>query len=89
MIGEEKLNSGLILGIVTLALVILAAWWYFGFRGAEIAPAPTVESAEDAIEAISKTSLEVESNPVAGKVPELNPVDKANPFKDSYKNPFE
>lgn len=22
------------------------------------------------------------------KVPEINPIDKTNPFKDSYKNPF-
>jgi len=29
------------------------------------------------------------ANPVGGKLPELNPVQKANPFKDIYKNPFE
>ncbi len=28
------------------------------------------------------------SNPVGGNVPNLNPVEKTNPFKNIYKNPF-
>ena len=55
---------------------------------AAAAPEP-VKTAEDAIKAISAPAIDVKSNPIKGKVPELNPIDRANPFKDTYKNPFE
>ena len=29
------------------------------------------------------------SNPVGDKLPEINPIEKTNPFKNVYKNPFE
>lgn len=28
-------------------------------------------------------------NPISGKIPEVNPFGKVNPFKGVYKNPFE
>lgn len=67
-----------------MAVLGLALWYYYSRPKIE-----PVKTAEDALEAISAPSVEVPSNPVQGKVPELNPVDRANPFRDTYKNPFE
>ena len=47
-----------------------------------------ITSTEGAIKALTDTTIEIPTNPVENKIPELNPVDKANPFKDPYKNPF-
>ena len=70
-----------IIAVVAIA-VIAAAIWYYKSR-----PKP-VKTTEGAIEALSGTSVEIPTNPVENKIPELNPVDKANPFKNAYKNPF-
>jgi len=70
-----------IIAVVAIA-VIAAAIWYYKSR-----PEP-VKTTEGAIEALSKTSVKIPTNPVENKIPELNPVDRANPFKDPYKNPF-
>ncbi len=32
--------------------------------------------------------LNIPGNPIEGKIPDTNPVDKTNPFKSIYKNPF-
>ena len=44
---------------------------------------PTAPTTEDIIE-----KLDAVTNPVGENVPELNPIEKINPFKDVYKNPF-
>ena len=74
----------IIIGAAVLTVLGLALWYYYKPLKTE-----PVKTAEDAIDAISAPSLDVKSNPVKGKVPELNPIDRANPFKDAYKNPFE
>ena len=85
------LNKAIILGVV--ALIIIgggAAWWYKAQKSAE--PKPELEpikTSEDVVKAVTVPELEVGSNPVKNKVPEVNPVDRANPFKDAYQNPFE
>ena len=68
------------LAITTLALAVAGALiWYFLF--------PTKQTTEEALEAISSNPpATIETNPVK-KVPDLNPVEKTNPFKIS--NPFE
>ncbi len=45
---------------------------------------PTAPTTEDIIE-----KLDAVTNPVGGNVPELNPIEKTNPFKGVYKNPFQ
>ena len=68
---------------VILAIVVaVALYWYFSRTEFQ-----KVETTEEALEVIS-TALPVivETNPVK-KVPDLNPVEKVNPFKTS--NPFE
>ena len=83
------LNKTIILGVVALIIIGgLAAWWYRSQKSEAPEPAP-IKTSEDVVEAVTAPELEVGSNPVENKVPEVNPVDRANPFKDSYKNPFE
>ena len=78
-------KTWLIAGILILALLI-AGIWYWATR-----PEP-IKTTEEAIKVLTETSsvekAVAPTNPLSEKVPELNPVDKANPFKESYKNPF-
>ncbi|MBI4991844.1 MAG: hypothetical protein HZB99_01375 [Candidatus Harrisonbacteria bacterium] len=76
-----------ILVILAVALVGIGIfyWWFLGKK--EVKP---VENIGEALQAITETpavpEIEIQSNPVQGKLPELNPVEKTNPFK--YRNPF-
>ncbi|MBI3046292.1 MAG: hypothetical protein HYY86_01985 [Candidatus Harrisonbacteria bacterium] len=76
-------NIWIIIGLTVLALTIagLFYWWN--------RPAP-VKTTEEAIEVLSESPATevIPTNPLENKVPDLNPVEKTNPFKDSYKNPF-
>jgi len=75
----------LLLAALLFLLLAGAAVWYFYFR---VKP---IKTTEEALQVLTETPLpgtDVPSNPLGGKVPELNPLDKTNPFKDVYKNPF-
>ncbi|KKT29164.1 hypothetical protein A3G55_03465 [Candidatus Giovannonibacteria bacterium RIFCSPLOWO2_12_FULL_44_25] len=86
LVESQKTNL-IKFGAILMALAVLGlVFWYYSAR--KKAPEP-VKTAEDAIKAISAPAIDVKSNPIKGKVPELNPIDRANPFKDTYKNPFE
>lgn len=76
-------NTKLTYIIVVLAVVIaVGLYWYFSREETK-----KVETTEEALEVLSETPpVTVETNPVK-KVPDLNPVEKVNPFKTS--NPFE
>ena len=69
------------LTILALAAAGLIYWW--------TRPEP-VKTTEEAIEVLSESPVSsvIPDNPLENKVPDLNPVEKTNPFKDSYKNPF-
>jgi len=68
------------LTILALAAAGLIYWW--------TRPEP-VKTTEEAIQVLTETpNVIVSENPLENKVPDLNPVEKTNPFKDSYKNPF-
>lgn len=68
--------------IIVLILIGAGAWYWYSRPKA-------VKTTEEAIKALTAPAVQVPTNPVQGKVPELNPVDRANPFTNSYKNPFE
>lgn len=76
-------NLWLISGLIILALAAagFVYWWN--------RPEP-IKTTEEAIEVLTESPVSsiVPGNPLENKVPEVNPVDKANPFKDAYKNPF-
>lgn len=89
--GENKPNwTYVIIGLVVLIVVAGVLWGFLVRKLAEPVPEPkAIKTSEDVVEAVTTPELEVGSNPVQNKVPEVNPVDRANPFKDAYQNPFE
>lgn len=69
--------------VVAITIVIaVGLYWYFGKNSTE-----KIETTEEALEVLSEaTPATIETNPVK-KVPDLNPVEKINPFKTT--NPFQ
>ena len=76
-------------GAILLILIAAAIWYWQKGIPSLTAPEP-IKTTDDAIGAIAVPAAgQVPTNPVEGKVPELNPVDRANPFNNAYRNPFE
>ena len=78
------LKSKPIIFVSVIIAVIIAAvgFWYWVFKAEPTEPVQT----EEALEILSETPpIQIETNPVK-KVPDLNPVEKTNPFK--IPNPF-
>lgn len=72
-------NSKIAIVIMILALIGVVVWYFFSRT--------EIKTTEEALDAISTTQpATIETNPIK-KVPDLNPVEKINPFKTS--NPFE
>lgn len=86
---EEETNNALPKSAIVIAILALAIGgfliWRYGLNKKAV-PARSVEEAATAGVLPEITPI---TNPVGAKLPELNPVQKANPFKDIYKNPFE
>ena len=75
-------KKNLYIAVAVVAIIAIGLYWYFG-KG----ETKKVETTEEALEVLSETPPStVETNPVK-KVPDLNPVEKVNPFKTS--NPFQ
>lgn len=72
----------IIAGILVALLVIGAGFWYWQKRKSKAPVIPSGGTIESLIEKITPP------NPLE-KLPDTNPVDKANPFKDLKTNPFE
>ena len=82
----ESQSKWYYLAIVVIVAAAIAGYFYWKSAPKEALPAPAKASQP----AVSGTlpELNTETN-VLKDVPEINPVDKANPFKDVYKNPFQ
>lgn len=78
-----------ITGFVILLAAAAVLWLYLAGKKPAPEPAAPIKTSEEAVEAVTSAEIDVNQNPVNEKVPEVNPVDRANPFKDAYKNPFE
>lgn len=74
-----------IIVIITLLIAALVFYFYFFKEPAEEI-LPPVEKAANPAAAGTLPSI---GSDVKVVVPELNPIEKANPYKDVYKNPFE
>ena len=81
-------NKAMVLGIVVFVIIAGGAWWYLSQKK-ETPKSEPIKTSEDIVGAVTAPEIDVKSNPLGNKVPEVNPVDRANPFKNSYKNPFE
>lgn len=85
--------------VVLLVGLVIGGYFIWNKRGKTV-PSETqtaVEKVEEAVEKISETVTEnatkgalpsLGTNPLENK-PEVNPIDKVNPFKDTKTNPFE
>lgn len=78
--------KAIILEIAAAIIAGLLLWYWFSFQPKVAEPVRTVE---EAIEVVTEApaAVEIPTSPVEGKLPELNPVEKTNPFR--YQNPFE
>ncbi|OGZ32736.1 MAG: hypothetical protein A3H02_02020 [Candidatus Niyogibacteria bacterium RIFCSPLOWO2_12_FULL_41_13] len=76
------MNKKFLIAAFILVVAALAMTAYFILRSKPKIPPKPVEKAKPIIE------INPISNPLEKK-PELNPIEKINPFKDIYKNPFE
>ncbi len=72
--------------IIALAVAVIAGigFWYWQNSKKE-PPAPTATEALKEVESAAP-EVGVPASPVEGKIPSLNPIEQANPFK--YKNPL-
>ena len=77
----------LIVGAIVLSLAIAG---YLYLQKTKVADQNTaVEEATQALEDITATpELNISTNPLENKLPELNPIEKTNPF-NVYQNPFQ
>ncbi len=71
----EQIKKNIWVIIVVVVLVVAGIWYVF--RRRENKPVPAQEFTPQ---------VEIQNNPIEKKVPEINPVEKANPFK--YQNPL-
>ncbi|MEK7607492.1 MAG: hypothetical protein AAB484_01010 [Patescibacteria group bacterium] len=73
----------LVVGIIII--IVLALWlWPAG----KVAEAPSLEDlVEDIV--VETPTVAPSTNPLDNAVPTVNLLEKTNPFKNEYKNPFE
>ena len=82
----KKLIS-VILEAVVFILIIAAGIYFLVINkpktevGEQVSPV-----VPETLDVVSK--IDELTNPVGDKLPDLNPVDKTNPFKNIYENPF-
>ncbi len=86
---EEETKNTLPKSAIVIAILALAIGGFLIWKYGLNKKTTPVRSVEEAATAGVLPAITPIANPVGGKLPELNPVQKANPFKDIYKNPFE
>ncbi len=69
-----KKSIGVIIAVATIAALIIV---FIVLRSKKKSPQGGV---------LQVPQVEIQNNPIEKKIPEINPVEKANPFK--YKNPL-
>lgn len=95
---EKKKLTYLIVALVGLIL-IAAILLLLGGRKREAPTDSKIKSSEQtAVETLSETldeavtappvSVPTSRNPVRAAVPQVNPLEKTNPFRNEYENPF-
>lgn len=74
----KKLLS--VIGLAVLAIALLVVGWLI-YNLLLPAPLPTDQPQEPSVQ-------EEAAQDAVEQIPELNPIEKTNPFSGSYKNPF-
>ncbi len=68
------------IGLIVLAAVLLIVGW-FVYQSFQTIEAPSTQQE-------ASTPQEEAAQKAVEQIPELNPIEKTNPFSGSYKNPF-
>ena len=68
----------IIFGTIIILILGLIGWFVYS----------TLQPSKEQNNTLSLPSIDPQSNLLENKVPELNPVQQANPFSGSYQNPF-
>ena len=76
---QFKIGPKMIVVLALILVLVAVGFWYWFQKEAE--PVGVLETAQD----VSESVPEIQTNP-GEKVPEINPLDRANPFK--YNNPL-
>lgn len=76
--------------VVVLVVIVGALYWGLVLRGKNTKDIKVIQEASTAIEQVTGNTPAVapSSNPAASVVPAVNPIEKTNPFKNEYQNPF-
>ncbi len=89
-------EKNLIISAAVLVAIILIAGYFLWVSYQVKTKQEAIQKAEDTVlKSIEKTASDTipnitpQSNPIKEKLPEVNPIEKTNPFKNVYKNPFE
>lgn len=92
----EKKNLLAIVAIGAVILLAVAGYFFYPRKQQVTTPPPPAPAQQQQQPAEQQTygtlpelGTETLANPVGDKLPELNPVEKANPFRGGYTNPFE
>ncbi len=92
---NKKLLIGLgILAVVLIVAAVAAGYWYYEYyqKSHKVTGTDALEQAGNTAEDLGKNASQgvlpsVQINPLEDK-PDINPADKANPFKNIKTNPF-
>ena len=82
----NQLNQSYIWAIVAAVLILAGIFYFFQVYKPKEQPA-TQESILRGLEAVTTPKVKVITNPTEN-LPEVNLVEKANPFTKTYQNPF-
>ncbi len=80
--------------VVVLGVIIGIIYWFVALRGKSMQGIQSTQQAEEASSALLQVTSNTPQvapsvNPAASAIPAVNPIEKTNPFKNEYKNPFE
>ena len=86
-----KKTTFIIVGVVSVLAIAVGAYFLVVSKPNPQAPGQESQTASpdvpETLDVVAK--IQELNNPVGDNLPGLNPVEKTNPFKDVYKNPFE
>lgn len=79
------------IGAVVLVIIVIFAWWFLRQKNVQQEAVRTAElnSSLDAITATTSVEVPTTADPLKSATPEVNPIEKTNPFNNEYQNPFQ
>jgi len=75
--------------IVTILAGIGILWWFLGRNNSETSVVQELNTSLSALSATTSMSVPVTADPLKQATPAVNPIEKTNPFNNTYENPFQ